>query len=150
MEFHGDFHAAIGTTKLSGACSGELDYDPGPTEWHDPSSRCGAPAHSEGYPRRGWGAGGEVAMNSDRTTRERAWIAVRLAVRACAREPSEYNASRVQRTWNDVRQMEEQAIQNLRSPDTSKMLFGPKLNPAGEGKVPESPAFPLNQHCSAQ
>ena len=34
-------------------------------------------------------------MNSNRSTREKASIAVRLAVRAYAREPSEDNASRV-------------------------------------------------------
>lgn len=53
-------------------------------------------------------------MNSDcdRPTREKAWIAVRLAVRTYARSPSNDNAVRVQRAWDNVQKLEKQAIQS--------------------------------------
>lgn len=92
----------------------------------------------------------EATTKSDQRIREEAWIAVRLAVRAHAREPTEHNASRVQRTWDEIRFMEEQAIQMSGSSGSSKILFGPKPNPADEGEASDYPAVPSRQHCSAQ
>ena len=55
----------------------------------------------------------EIRMNleHDRPTREKAWIAVRLAVRAYARDPSDDNAARVQRSWATLRLIETQSKQ---------------------------------------
>ena len=51
-------------------------------------------------------------LEHDRPTREKAWIAVRLAVRAYARDPSDDNAARVQRSWATLRQIESQLTPN--------------------------------------
>lgn len=61
----------------------------------------------------------------DRSNREKAWIAVRLAVRAYAREPSEDNASRVQTAWDSIRNMEEQALRRVRLAGRSEQPTGP-------------------------
>lgn len=53
-------------------------------------------------------------LEHDRPTREKAWIAVRLAVRAYARDPSDDNGVRVQQAWDTIRQMEMQSIQAYR------------------------------------
>lgn len=88
-----------------GYALGELDSALGSVAYHDLHSRCSAEAPFGGFLRKGCGASGEVATNRDQSTRERASIAARLAVRAYAWEPSGANASRVLRTWNIIRQI---------------------------------------------
>ena len=54
-------------------------------------------------------------LEHDRPTREKAWKAVRLAVRAYARDPSDDNAAGVQRSWATLREIETKSTQIPRS-----------------------------------
>ena len=64
-------------------------------------------------------------LDYDRPPREKAWIAVRLAVRAYARDPCDNNAARVQRAWDTIRQMEVRTIQSSRAAVQSCGPFRP-------------------------